>query len=332
VKALTTQKEFLARASSVRIIVHRVGAVWFVVALLYLVSGLFSPGMFQVSQVLNILQVAAFLGVVATGQTLALLSGGIDLSVAGVVTMANIVSTSLMAGRDGNVFVAVGTCIFVAAVVGLINGLMITIVRVAPLIATLGMNSILFGAALVYTNGAPHGAISPGFGVFGQGHLMAFPISTICWLVVALTIAWVTHRTVFGRQLYAVGASATAAQMMGIPARRIVIIAYMLSSIMAVLGGLLITSYIGSPSLGIGDQFLLSSIAATIVGGTALTGGMGSIIGTIGGTIFVTELNSFTNIVRVSTGTQFVLQGVVIALSVLLYRFVGVSRTSVTPQ
>jgi len=328
-KPLTTQNQFLAQAASARIIVQRVGAVWFVVVLLYLVSGLFSPGMFQVSQVLNILQVAAFLGVVATGQTLALLAGGIDLSVAGVVTMANIVSTGLMAGRDGNMFIAVGSCILVAAVVGLINGLMITVVRVAPLIATLGMNSILFGAALVYTNGAPHGGIAPGFAFFGQGHLMAFPISTVCWLVVALTIAWVTRRTVFGRQLYAVGASAAAAQMMGIPARRIVIIAYILSSVMAVLGGLLITSYIGSPSLGIGDQFLLSSIA---VGGTALTGGIGSIVGTIGGTIFVTELNSFTNIVRVSTGTQFVLQGVVIALSVLLYRFVGVSRTSITPQ
>jgi ribose transport system permease protein len=102
---LTTQNQFLAGAASARIIVQRVGAVWFVVALLYLVSGLLSPGMFQVSQVLNILQVAAFLGVVATGQTLALLAGGIDLSVAGVVTMANIVSTSLMAGRDGNMFI-----------------------------------------------------------------------------------------------------------------------------------------------------------------------------------------------------------------------------------
>ena len=284
--------------------------------------------MFQVSQVLNILQVSAFLGVVATGQTLALLVGGIDLSVAGVVTMANIVSTGLMAGRDANTLIAVGTCVVLAAIVGLINGLLITVVRVAPLIATLGMNSILFGAALVYTNGAPHGGISPGFAVFGQGHLMALPISTVCWLVIALTIAWVTRRTVFGRQRYAVGASATAAQIMGIPARRIVIIAYILSSIMAVLGGLLITSYIGSPSLGIGDQFLLTSIAATIVGGTALTGGIGSIVGTIGGTLFVTELNSFTNIVRVSTGTQFVLQGAVIALSVLLYRFVGTSRTS----
>jgi ribose transport system permease protein len=325
---LTTRTKFLARILRVQTVVQRIGAIWFVVVVLYLVSGLFSPGMFQVSQVLNILQVAAFLGVVSTGQTLALLVGGIDLSVAGVVTMANIVSTSLMAGRDGNMVMAVATCVLLAAVVGLINGLLITVVRVAPLIATLGMSSILFGAALVYTNGAPHGGISPGFAVFGQGHLMVFPVSTICWLTIALAMAWVTRRTVFGRQLYAVGASATAAQMMGIPTRRIVIITYILSSVLAVLGGLLITSYIGSPSLGIGDQFLLSSIAATIVGGTALTGGMGSIIGAIGGTLFVTELNSFTNIVRVSTGTQFVLQGAVIALSVLLYRFIGASRTS----
>jgi ribose transport system permease protein len=325
---LTTQTQFLNGVLYAQSIVQRVGVVWFAVILLYAVSGLFSPGMFQVSQVLNILQVAAFLGVVAAGQTLALLTGGIDLSVAGVVTMANIVSTSIMAGRDGNMFMAVATCILLAATVGLINGLMITIIRVAPLIATLGMNSILFGAALVYTHGAPHGSISPGFAMFGQGHLMVFPVSTICWLTVALTIAWVTRQTVFGWQLYAVGANSTAARMMGIPVRRIVIVAYILSSVMAVLGGLLLTSYIGSSSLGIGDQFLLSSIAATIVGGTALTGGMGSVIGTIGGTLFITELNSFTTIVRVSTGTQFVLQGAVIALSVLLYRFVGLSRVS----
>src|SRR5258708_33362342 len=293
--------------------------MWFAVLILYAISGLFSPGMFQVSQVLNIFQVAAFLGVIATGQTLALLTGGIDLSVAGVVTMSNIVSTSIMAGRDGNMVMAVATCILLAATVGLINGLMITVIRVAPLIATLGVNSILFGAALVYTHGAPHGSISPGFAVFGQGHMTVFPVSTVCWLTVALTIAWVTRQTVFGRQLYAVGANTTAARMMGIPVRRIVIIAYILSSVMAVLGGLLLTSYIGSPSLGIGDQFLLSSMAATIDGGTALTGGMGSVFGTIGGTLFISELNRFTKIIRVSTRTHFLLPRPGLALTVLLY-------------
>jgi ribose transport system permease protein len=322
------KEQIFGSLSSVPAIVRKVGAVWIMVLLLYLVSGLISPGMFQFGQIINILQVAAFLGVVATGQTLVVLTGGIDLSVAGVVTMANIVSTSIMAGQAGNTLIAMIVCLLIAAAVGLVNGLMITAIRVTPLVATLGMNSILFGAALVYTRGAPHGGISPEFAVFGQGHLVILPVSAICWLTIAFTVARLMRRTIFGRQLYAVGANPTAARAMGIPVDRTVIVAYILSSIMAMLGGLLLTSYIGSPSLGIGDQFLLTSIAATVVGGTALAGGTGSILGTIGGTLFITELNSFTNVVRVSTGTQFVLQGAVIALSVLLYRLIGFNNTS----
>jgi ribose/xylose/arabinose/galactoside ABC-type transport system permease subunit len=308
--------------------VNRIGAIWFAVTLLYGVSGLFSPGMFQVGQVFNILQVAAFLGVIATGQTLTLLAGGIDLSVAGVVTMANIVSTSVMAGRAETMLQGIVICLLLAAVVGLINGIMIVEVRVTPLVSTLGMNSILFGAALIYTGGAPHGSISPGFAVFGQGSYLGIPISTVCWLLIAAFIIWVTRKTTFGRQLYAVGANPVAARLMGIPVARITIFTYVLSSVLAATGGLLLTSYIGSPSLGIGDQFLLTSIAAAVVGGAALSGGVGSVLGTIGGTLFITELNSFTNIVRVSTGTQFVLQGAVIALSVLMYRLGGLSRAS----
>jgi ribose transport system permease protein len=309
-------------------VVNRVGAIWFAVILLYGISGLFSPGMFRVGQVLNILQVAAFLGVVATGQTLTLLAGGIDLSVAGVITMANIVSTSLMAGRPETMPWGIVTCVLLAAAVGLINGLLIMGLRVTPLVATLGMNSILFGAALIYTGGAPHGSISPEFAGFGQGSYLGIPVSTVCWLLIAALMIWGTRKTTFGRQLYAVGANPVAARLMGIPVKRVAILAYTLSSVLAATGGLLLTSYIGSPSLGIGDQFLLTSIAAAVVGGTALSGGIGSVLGTIGGTLFITELNSFTNIVRVSTGTQFVLQGAVIALSVLMYRLGGFSRAS----
>lgn len=325
---MTTIKQFPGFFQTAWTIVRKLGAIWWIVASLYFASGLISPGMFQVSQAINIFQVAAFLGVVATGQTIALLTGGIDLSVAGVVTMANIVSTSVMSGRPGNMLTAVMVCLLLAAAVGLINGLIITIARVTPLVATLGMNSILFGAALVYTGGAPHGGISPDFAVFGQGHFGPLPVSSICWLSIVLAVAFLTRRTIFGRELYAVGANATAARMMGVAVNQIVIAAYVLSAIMAVLGGLLLTSYIGSPSLGIGDQFLLTSIAATVVGGTALSGGIGSVIETVGGTLFITELNSFTNIVHVSTGVQFVLQGTVIALSVLMYRVIGFYRTA----
>jgi ribose transport system permease protein len=306
----------------------KLGAIWIAVVLLYLVSGLISPGMFQVSQTLNILQIAAFLGVVAIGQTLALLVGGIDLSVAGIVTMSNIVVTSLMVGRSDTLVPALVISLLLAAAVGFINGSLITLARVTPLVATLGTNSILFGAALVYTGGAPHGSISPGFAVCGQGHIFGLPVSTVCWLAIGLAMAWITRQTTFGRRLYAVGANPAAARLMGIPVNRILISTYVLSSVMACLGGLLLTSYIGSPSLGIGDQFLLTSVAAVVVGGTALSGGLGSILGTIGGAIFITELNSFTNIVRVSTGSRFVLQGAVIASSVLMYHLVGNKRTS----
>lgn len=306
---------------------NRVGAVWFAVLALFVISGLISPAMFQFSQVLNVLQVAAFLGVLATGQTLALLIGGIDLSQAGMVTLVNIVSTSLMLGVDANIAEAVLVSLAIAALIGLVNGLVVVVLRVTPLIATLAMNSILFGAALVYTGGAPHGEAAPAFEWIGAGNLFGVPVSMLFWLAIALLVAWISRKTVYGRWLYATGANATAARLMGVPVTGVTISAYVGSALLAGIGGLLFTAYIGAPSLGIGNQFLLTSIAAVVVGGTALTGGIGSVIATIGGTIFITELNSFTNVVRVTTGTQMVLQGTIIALSVVLYRSLSRLRT-----
>ena len=301
----------------------RFGAVWIAVLGLFILSGLISPAMFQLTQVLNILQVAAFLGVLATGQTLALLVGGIDLSQAGMVTLVNILSTSIMLGADSRTQMAILACLALAALVGLLNGIIITLLKVTPLIATLAMNSILFGAALVYTGGAPHGDAAPGFQWIGAGNLFGLPVSMIVWLAIALAVAWVLRKTVYGRWLYATGANATAARLMGVPVVPIIISAYVASAVLAALGGLVYTAYIGAPSLGIGNSFLLTSVAAVVVGGTVLTGGVGSVIATIGGTIFITELNSFTNVIQITTGTQMVLQGSIIALSVLLYRLIA---------
>jgi ribose transport system permease protein len=297
--------------------------VWAAVALLYIVAAIISPAMLKPEQMLNILQVAAFLGLVATGQTMALLTGGIDLSVAGVVTMTNIVATSLMLGQNHNIPLAVICCVILGAFVGAINGILIAVLRVAPIIATLAMNSILFGAALVYTGGAPRGSAARAFDVIGQGRWFGLPASAICWLVVAIALAYMMRRTTLGRWVYAVGANETAARLMGVPTRAVLVSAYAMSSILAVLGGLLITAYIGNPSLGIGNQFLLTSVVAVVVGGTALTGGIGSIAGTIAGALFVTELTSFTNIAQASTGAQYVIQGVLIAVSVVAYRQIG---------
>ncbi len=297
--------------------------VWIAVVLLYCVAGAVSPAMLKAEQVLNILQVTAFLGLVASGQTIALLVGGIDLSVAGVVTMTNILATSLMMGQNERIAPAVAVCVALGVAVGMLNGVLIAFLRVAPIIATLAMNAILFGAALVYTGGAPFGSSAPAFNQLGQGSVAGLPASALCWLVVSLLLAYAMRRTTLGRWIYAVGANEMAARFMGVPTRLVLVLAYSLSSLLAVLGGLLITAYIGNPSLGIGNQFLLASVVAVVVGGTALTGGIGSVVGTIAGALFVTLLNSFTNIAQASTGAQYVIQGVLIALSVIIYRVIG---------
>jgi ribose/xylose/arabinose/galactoside ABC-type transport system permease subunit len=302
------------------------GAVWVAVVALYLVSALISPAMLQVAHVLNMLQVAAFVGVIACGQTIVLLIGGIDLSQAGTVTLINIVSTAIMLGHDGDIAPAILVCLLLALVVGLGNAVLIVVFRVTPLIATLSTNSILFGAALVFTGGAPHGSAAPAFNWIGQGNIFGFPASTLVWIVIAAVLAWVTKATVYGRWLFATGANPVAARLMGVPVKTVQASAYVVSALSATLGSLLLTAYVGTPSLGIGNQFLFSSVAAAVVGGTALTGGVGSVLATVGGAIFITELDSFTNIIQINTGTQMVLQGAIIAASVLLYRTIARKR------
>jgi ribose/xylose/arabinose/galactoside ABC-type transport system permease subunit len=307
-------------------ILSSLGAVWIAVAGLYVVSGLLSPAMFSTSQVVNILQVASFLGVIAAGQTIVILTGGIDLSQAGVVTLTNIVAASLMAGLTENIPLAVGMVVFLALAVGAINGLLVAALGITPLIATLGMNSILFGAALVYTGGAPSGGTPASFQWLGNGALLGMPVPTLFWIALTFVLLVMTRKTVWGRRLYATGANPRAAGMMGVSTLGINLSAYMLSSLTAALGGLLLTAYTGSPSLGIGNQFMLTSVAAVVVGGAALTGGAGNVLATMGGAVFITELSSFTNIIRVSSGTQLVVQGLLILVSVLAYRALSMSR------
>lgn len=294
-----------AARDAIRRVARAVGAVRLAVVGLYLVSGLISPAMFQLSQVLNILQLASFLGVVALGQTFVVLTGGIDLSQAGMVTLTNIAATSVMMGNNDNIALAILVCLFIAAAVGAVNGLIVTVLGITRLIATLGSNASLFGSALVFTGGAPYGEAAPAFEAVGTGTTFGIPNPTLIWLGLGLALAWLSRATVFGRWLYATGANPVAATLAGVPVERVTVAAYAMSALMACAGGLLLTAYIGSPSLGIGNPFMFTAIAAVVVGGAALTGGVGSMIATIGGAVFITELSWFANIIRVSTGTQF---------------------------
>jgi ribose/xylose/arabinose/galactoside ABC-type transport system permease subunit len=302
------------------------GAVWVAVAGLYALAGAISPPMLQVGQMLNILQVASFLGVIALGQFVVVLTGGIDLSQAATVTLTNIAATSVMLGQDAMILPAVALCLALALLAGAANGVMVAVLGITPLVATLGMNALLFGAALVYTGGAPRGAGAPALDVVGNGMVLGLPVATLVWFALALALWALMRGTVLGRWLYATGANPRAAGMMGVPVERVTIAAYLLSAVLACCGGLLLTAYVGNPSLGIGNPYLFTAVAAVVVGGAALTGGVGSVPATVGGAVFITVLGSFTNIIRVSTGAQFVIQGTLILISVYAYRQVARRR------
>jgi ribose transport system permease protein len=215
----------------------QIGGIWGAVIVLYIVSGLLSHATLNPSHVLDVLQVASILGIAAVGQTFVILTGGIDLSVAGIITLANVVASGVMDGNNVLILPGLATIFALGTAAGTINGLLVTRVHITPLIVTLAINSVLFGAALIYSHGAPHGAIPPALQVIGQGRIMHFPVSAILSIILTLTAAIVSRRTIFGRQLYAVGANPRAAHATGIPVDRTIVLAYVASGLLSAIAG-----------------------------------------------------------------------------------------------
>jgi ribose/xylose/arabinose/galactoside ABC-type transport system permease subunit len=296
-----------------------VGGIWLVTAALFVVGWVLQPNSFTANQFLNVLQVASFVGIVAIGQTVVILTGGIDLSVSGVVTLVNVVSALVMKGDAGRIVPTVFLCLGIGIAVGVVNGLLVTKARIVPLIVTLAMQAVLFGTALLLTGGIPSGGVPKEFLFLGQGRVFSFPVAAIVWIALTVAFAFVTRRMTFGRCLYATGSNARAAHMAGVPVDPTLIAAYASSGLTAAIAGLVLTAYIGLPALQSGDKYQLLSIAAVAVGGTALSGGIGGVVLSAGGALFVTELGSITNVLQVGTGAQFFIQGAAIVLGTALY-------------
>jgi ribose transport system permease protein len=302
-----------------RVRLPRIHGIWLATFALFCVGWALQPNSLSLSQFFNVLQVASFLGIVAIGQTLVILTGGIDLSVSGVVTMVNIVTALSMKGDPNRIGSTVILCLAIGLGVGIINGVLVTKARIVPLIVTLAMQAILFGVALLLTGGIPSGGVPKEFQFIGQGRFFGFPIAAMIWIALTIVFAVLAGRTVFGRNLYAVGSNARAAHMSGSAVNPTLIAAYALSGLTAAIAGLIVTAYIGLPALQSGDRYQLPSIAAVAVGGTALSGGIGGVVLSAGGALFMTELGSITNVLQVGTGATFVIQGGAIVLGTALY-------------
>ncbi|MBE3574470.1 MAG: ABC transporter permease [Firmicutes bacterium] len=284
------------------------------------VGAIVSSGFASPSHLLLILGLASFLGLVAVGQTLVILLGGIDLSVSSTVTLAGVMSAAIAAGANGRTLDAVAAALLAGVAIGLVNGLGVGMLEIPPLVMTLGTTSVVQGLALIYTNGAPKGSASPLLSTVATGSLAGVvPYTLLLWAVVAALTIILLHRSVLGRWIYAVGHAPKAAYMSGVNVGLVQALAYTISGFMAALAGVLLTGYTRTSYLTIGDPYQLGSIAAVVVGGTSILGGFGSYVGTIAGAVIVTIIQSLLPVLSIPEAGRQIVSGLIILVLLLLY-------------
>jgi ribose transport system permease protein len=296
-------------------------ALALIVALL-VVGEWLSPGFASGQQILRLLIVAALLGIVAAGQNLVILGGreGIDLSVGGVVSLSAIVAGNLMNGMDAGIPVAILACIATGAFFGLLNGLGLTLLRIPPLVMTLGMLGVLQGLLVVIRQGIPSGRAAPSLSEFvSQPLLFGLPGIIWLWIVIGLLMAFLLKRTVFGHRIYAIGANEQAAYMAGVPVNFVRISLYVLSGIFAAIVGICLLGYSGSSFANVGEQYMLPSIIAVVFGGTPLSGGKGGYTGTMAGAILLTILQSILTTINIDESGRQMVFGATLLVLMLFY-------------
>ena len=265
------------------------------------------------------LRVAAFLGIVAAGQTLVVLMGGIDLSVAAVVTMAGVIGGNLMTqiGETGGILLTLA----IAAVVGIANGLGVVALRLPPLVMTLASLSVIQGVLLVYNAGKPVSGKSDFLHFWALGSLLGIPTPVWALAAVSLVCLVLLHLTAYGRAVYAIGNNPRAALLSGVPTGLVQVATYALCSACAGITGLVLLGRTGYSSKTAGDPYLLMSIAAVVIGGTSILGGRGKYIGTIGGALVLTILVNVLTVENIPEAGRMIVQGGLILLLLIAYAY-----------
>lgn len=296
-------------------------ALILIAALLWLGETL-SPGFASGQQILRLLIVAALLGIVAAGQNLVILGGreGIDLSVGGVVSLSAIIAGNLMAGENGGIPLAVLACILTGAFFGLINGIGVTLLRIPPLVMTLGMLGVLQGLLVVVRQGIPSGRAAPALADFvSRDFLLGLPGILWLWVAIGLVMAFLLNRTVFGHRIYAIGSNEQAAFMAGVPVKVIRIALFVLSGVFAAIAGICLLGYSGSSFANVGEQYMLASIIAVVFGGTPLSGGKGGYTGTMAGAFLLVILQSILTTVNIDESGRQMVFGATLLVLMLFY-------------
>jgi ribose transport system permease protein len=294
------------------------GGIALATGLLFLLSWGVEPNTMSSSSILGMLPFAAILAVVALGQTLVIQQGGIDLSVPGMISITVVLVTHYPNGDSSKLPVAVLMALGLVLAAGAVNGIMVSRVGTAPIVATLGMNALLYGAVVKISGGTPN-VTTHRLSAFVNSTELGIPTTVLIAVGITIVVGFAVKKTVLGRRFEAVGANAASARTAGLVIRRYQLGAYVGAAFLYFCGGCLLGGLIGQPSAFQGDQYLLPSVAAVVLGGTSLLGGVGSAAASAIGALFLTQLEQLVLTTGVNTGVQYLIEAAAIGAGVGVY-------------
>ena len=304
-----TQSPFLTSI----VISSRYLSVWIALGLLFITAYLIAPGTLTRTSFSAVLPLTSFLALAALGQMLVVMTGGIDLSTPGVMTLSAIMAVGITAGADDKLPIAILSALGVSLLLGFVSGVLVGVLRLNPLIVTLAMGQIIYGATLAYADIVPNEAsVPPRFAAWINTPLLG--LSNVEWTAIGASLLFVLvfRYTELGRKFQSVGANPHAAWILGLRVNGYVILAYMTAYLLYGLNGILLAGFLRSPSLVIGVPYLLGPIAAVVIGGASLTGGLANSISTWAAAFFLTLLNQMLRVLGLPTALQFAVFGLAI--------------------
>lgn len=296
-------------------------------AIFIVISAILSPNFLTLGNFFNLLLQASIPGIVAIGMTLVILLGGIDLSVGSVLAFSGMMTSIIverMGGDTPAIIVGCAVGLAIGAAMGFVTGVLIAKFGLPDFIASLAMMEIARGAALLTTSGNPVFGLSKKFHVLGGGFVFGkVAISGIFWIILTIAFVLILKYTVFGRSLFAIGGNREAAMLSGIKTKKNYVMTYMISGLLAGFAGILTASWMSTGQPTAGDGYELDAIAASVIGGASLSGGIGSVAGTFGGVFLLRIITNIFNLVGLPSYYQRIAKGVIIVFALLLNRFVA---------
>lgn len=310
-----TKRNILSSASMPKV---KEAAILLLFILMFISASIFVDDFFNSSNIINLVRQISFLAIIGLGQFFVILIGGIDMSVGSTVGLVSIVLANLMSVHEYSIFVAVILVLLIALFIGFINGLLSVYGHVTPFIATLVTMIIIKGVNYLYSNGIPISGLPTEFNFLGAGYVGPIPFPIIVLMVVGAVCYILTNFTKVGRSLYAVGGNLEASKLSGINVNKIRIYAFMLSSFLAGIGAILITSRTMSGQPAIGESMLFDIITIVVLGGTSLTGGRGKVIGVIVAALILGVIDNVMVLQGIDAYWQQVVKGLILAIVVLI--------------